>query len=194
MRTLLLPLIVVLALAGCNTNINSKYPPFRFAEKGVINLDVANIEVQESFAPTMREPNVEHLFPVSLNDSIKTWVADRLRASGQNRQLKVTIADASVVEEKLPVKAGVKGFFTEEQSAEYKARIVVEIRVYSEERNTAEGEVAVTVTRNRSIKESATLAEKEEFLYLLARDLMNDLDAELDKNLKQHFGNYILYQ
>lgn len=194
MRKLLLPLIAVLMVAGCNSNINSKYPPFRFSEKGVINLDVASVEVEEGYKPSMNEPHVEHLFPVGLNDSIKTWVADRLRASGQARRMKVTIVDASVVEEKLPLKTGVKGFFTEEQAAEYKGKIVAEVRIYNEDQNTAEAELTVTVTRNRSIKENVTLAEKEEFFYQLARDMMNDLDNELDKNIKQHFGKYILYQ
>ena len=95
-----------LLMFGCSTTkdtdaIPLKYSEPRFISTAPIELDVEKIDVTSEFIPSFTRPNVEHLFPVSIEKAAKMWAEDRLKADGfsSNRVAEFIIKDASVTEE-----------------------------------------------------------------------------------------------
>ena len=61
-----LSLILAVLVAACARGPAAPaYPPFSFADLPPIELDVATIEVDTQYAAPLKEPNVEHRFPVT---------------------------------------------------------------------------------------------------------------------------------
>ena len=74
----------LVALAGCETPPpESRFPEMTFAHLGPIRLDVAEIEVIETYRSPLAPPNVEHLAPTRPAEAVRRWAADRLRAEGR---------------------------------------------------------------------------------------------------------------
>ena len=95
-----------LFLFACSTTSDIDAVPLRYSEPrfqtmAPIDLDVEKVEVVSEFIPSFTRPNVEHLFPVSIEKSAKLWAEDRLKADGfsSNRVAEFIIKDASVTEE-----------------------------------------------------------------------------------------------
>ena len=78
-----------------------KYCEPRFQTMDPIELNVEKVEIVSEFIPSFTRPNVEHLFPVSIEKAAKLWAEDRLKADGfsSNRIAEFIIKDASVTEE-----------------------------------------------------------------------------------------------
>ena len=79
-----------------------KYCEPRFQTMAPIELNVEKVEIVSEFIPSFTRPNVEHLFPVSIEKAAKLWAEDRLKADGfsSNR-----IAAVSYTHLTLPTKA-----------------------------------------------------------------------------------------
>ena len=65
-------------LSACSTMNNDeaapeKYSDLHFDNKKPIELMVKKIEVKSEFSPSFTRPNVEHLFPISIEKTAKTW-------------------------------------------------------------------------------------------------------------------------
>ena len=65
--------------------------------------------------------------PIQPHMAVSRWVSDRLKPTGSSGHAKVTIRDASVIEESLKSVGGLRGAFTTEQSERYVGKIEVEI-------------------------------------------------------------------
>jgi tRNA U38,U39,U40 pseudouridine synthase TruA len=57
-----------------------RYSEPRFQTTAPIELDVEKVEITSEFVPSFTRPNVEHLFPVSIEKAAKLWAKDRLKA------------------------------------------------------------------------------------------------------------------
>lgn len=191
---LLLPLLLALLLpAACARPGDTNGAPLSYAHLVPIRMDVSEITVEEDYYPPMRTPNVDHEFPTPPAEAMKQWTRDRLKAAGSERELVVLIKDASVIETKLePKTKGVKGLFTDDQAVRYDAKLVVELRVYGE-RAISEASINASATRSSSLPESASAAEREALYRRMTRQLMDSLNAELEKNIHQHFNRYVRY-
>ena len=56
------------------------YTEPRYDNNEPIQLKVSKVEVISEFTPSFTRPNVEHLFPVSIEKTAKLWARDRLKA------------------------------------------------------------------------------------------------------------------
>ena len=97
-------LALVSGLAACASTdeaVPQKYNEPRFNADGIVNLKVNKVEVVSEFTPSFTRPNVEHLFPVSIEKTAKLWATDRLKAVdfSSDKQATFIIKDASVTEE-----------------------------------------------------------------------------------------------
>lgn len=157
-----------------------------------IALDVANIEFADEYKAPMREPNVDHLVPITPTEAVHIWVKDRIRAVGLKNSLQVIIKDASIIGTDLPKTRGLKGFFTDDQDRRYDARLVVELRIYGD---SAMSEASVTITANQSntLNEGATLFERKAFFQRMVGTLMESTNAELERQIFTYFKNHISY-
>ena len=95
----------VLMFSACATMNNNEAAPERYSDlhfdnKNPIPLMVKTIDVKSEFTPSFTRPNVEHLFPVSIERTARTWAKERLEAAdfASNRTAEFIIKDASVTE------------------------------------------------------------------------------------------------
>lgn len=190
MKKLLLSLVAV-TLAACS---DAPPPPpqftISFADKPVYNLYASKIEIVEDYQSTFRYPNVEHQFTITPAEGVRIWARDRLRAAGNDNIVEVIIKDASVVEKPLHTNKGIKGAFTNEQSANYEGRIAVEIKLFEAAKMIPTATVNVNVGKSMTLAENASPRDREQLYNTLTRDMMTALDAQLSRNLETYFQNF----
>jgi hypothetical protein len=184
----------LLALAGCSPSATRPtFPEIRFTDRPKLRLDVARIEVEHVFRPTFRDPQVEHLFPVAPELAAETWARDRLEATnpGSPRRARVRILDASVRETPLKKQTeGVRGMFTTDQAARYDATVEMAIDLLGEH-GLPERSVTAKAQRSTTVKEGITPNERDQVWYELTRAVMNDLDRQLETEIRNNFGFYV---
>ena len=190
--TLWIASAAALMLAACEQAPQAvPLAPIDFTQKTPISLAVSEIRVVENYRAPLTSPNVEHLFPVPPAQAVKTWANQRLRAAGTSGLLEITLEDASVIEKPLPKTEGMRGFFTDDQSDRYDARMKATIRLYTGERAIANAEGSINLVRARSINEKATVVERERFYNQIVLDMMQQFDAEAETRFRQYFSPYI---
>ena len=104
----------------------SRYEAPNFSTETPIRLKVNKIEVISEFTPTFKRPNVEHLLPISIEKTARTWAEQRLDAVdfSSPKTAKFIIKDASVTEENIKVNDMFKA-----DRIKYHARLVVTINI-----------------------------------------------------------------
>lgn len=185
--------LTALALASCQDAPAPSSPAgIGFGNKPPLRLNVAQINVAQSYQPPMKLPNVDHLMPTPPLMAVNQWVGQRFVAAGAQGTLEITIDDASVKETPLQKSDGFKGFFTDDQEARYDAHIKVTIRLYDGVNTIAVNEAAAEVSRWRTINEKATVAQREAMFNSMLQEMMLQLDAEADARVRQYFGRFIV--
>lgn len=185
-------LAFTMLLAAC-VSTPPPAPPLDFKRFQPIYLDVAKIDVVDEYKSPMRAPNVEHLVPISLSDAVHMWVADRLRAAGRDRSLQVIIKEGSIIATDLPKPTGLTGLMTISQDKQYNAKLTVEMRIYGPASAMSEANVEATATRSITMPENASAATRDALFRRMIFDMMETMNAELEKNMFMYFGNYINY-
>lgn len=191
-RTALLGLVLTAMLAACATA-----PPkqrlfdLTFAQLPILSLDVARVDVVSDYAPPMKAPNIEHLFPVPPETGLRRWAADRLKAGGKKGSARFVIVNAAVTEAALPVTKGLEGAFKKEQSERYEAVVEASLEIL-DARGFRKGFASARVSRSRTVREDATLNDREAAWFSLTEALLNDFDKELEKNIRQYLLGFLL--
>ena len=182
----------ILLLAACSTpEAPADFTEISFRDKPTINLNVGEIRVIEEYKAPIEPPYVEHRFPTPPAVALKNWAGQRLKPAGNANIMEFIIVDASVQESELPLKGGVSGFFTNQQSEKYDARMRVLFKVYVGGRGLPQTQGDVTITRTRSVAEDATVQEREELFDSMARDMMAQFDREAVRRLHNEFAAYL---
>jgi hypothetical protein len=186
---------LVLAAAGCSS---APPPPPKFADIHFLalppfRLNVSQIQVDARFHPTFQEPNVEHEFPVPPQRALENWSHDRLQAVGltSGYVARFTILDASVRESNLPKKDGLTAVFTTQQAERYDGHVSVQLQIINPQgvaERTASAEAAVS----RSVPEGITLNDRDKVWYEMTRDLMADLDRQMQRQIDTSFPPFRL--
>lgn len=184
-------LLGLVLLVACETPATQpSFPDIHFTSEPRLRLDVAVIDLQDDFHASFRAPNVEHLFPVSPEHAMVNWVHDRLEATGTTRRARVRIIDASVKETELPRTKGLTGAFTTAQAQRYDATAEMGVDILNE-RGFAERTVTAKATRSQSVAEGITPNQRDQAWYGLTKDLMAELDRELERQMRANFTFYI---
>lgn len=177
-------------LAGCNTPPERyEFPELTYAHLPPIRLDVAVVDVVDSYHPPMAEPNVEHLFPVPPARAMERWARDRLVAAGNNGAALFTILRADVIEVPLERTTGIKGVFTSDQSYRYDASM--EIRLDAE--NTSglrRGTITAQARRSQTVAEDMSLNQRERLWFEMTELLMRDIGVEIEKNIDAYLAAF----
>jgi hypothetical protein len=184
-------LLGLLFLAACETPATQpSFPDLHFTSQPRLRLDAAAIDVQDDFHASFRAPNVEHLLPVSPEHAMMNWVRDRLEATGTTRRVRVRIIDASVKESDLPRTKGLTGAFTTDQAQRYDATAEMAVDILNE-RGFPERTVTAKATRSQSVAEGITPNQRDQAWYALTKDLMAELDRELERQMRVNFTFYV---
>jgi hypothetical protein len=189
--TFFISFLFLFGLAACSssTPAPNTQPP-SFTQYAPINLDVARIDMIEEYKSPFAAPNVEHLMPYTPADSVTLWVKDRLRATGHDKILQVTIKDASVKSIDLPKTQGLTGLFTNDQDKKYDGRLEVEMRIYGDQPMSL-ANTSVVVTRSITIPENASPNVRKSAYIQMVQDMLKTLNDKLELNIRSYMGNYI---
>ena len=183
-----------LLLCSCGTifgtadNNITQYSEPRFNEEKPIELKVNKVNVISEFTPSFTRPNVEHLFPVSIEKTAKLWAEDRLKASdfSSTKIAEVTIIDASVTEE---LEEGKQIF--EQDKVKYAANLIVSVKVY-DPNSLTQASTKVEAWRSLTIPASTNIATKETYWNGMVEKLFNDFNEKMSANIKQHLNAFII--
>lgn len=192
MRNIIFVSIVFLLCACQQTPLPIK-PGLNLGES-VYNINVARINLSEEYDTSDKAPHVEKLADVTPAEAVKQWAAKRLVAVGQKDTMEVAIIEASIVKNELgKQKKGIEGFFTKEQTEEYVGKLEVELKIYNESKPLPIARVHASANNSHTIREDATLADRNALYHQITLDLIHSLEGELDKNIRQYFANYLNY-
>lgn len=159
----------------------------RFSTSEPILLKVKQIDIVSEFTPSFTRPNVEHLFPISIEKTAKVWAKDRLKAVdfGSDRIATVIIKDASVTEE---IEKS-QEVFTKDR-IKYRANLDVVIRI-SDTKSLAKAETEVVAWRELIIPADTDIAEKEKYWNGMVTKLFDEFNAKMDQNMRRYLNMYI---
>ena len=189
-RRAVIPLSLVI-LAACEAApLPPPIPEITFSHLAPIEIATAQIEVVEDYVPPLTPPNVEHKFPTPPAQAVRQWAKDRLHLVGDDGVLRVIIRDASVIETKLEKTGGVRGAFTVDQSERYDARLEVVVEVRSV-RGFQDAFASAIAERSRTVAEDISLYDRELVFFEMTKSMMDDLNAELEKNIRQFFARFV---
>ena len=178
----------VLAGAGCAKAPGVPNPGrLDFSRFGPIVLAAGSIEVMDLYHPPRARPNVEHLAPEPPAIAVRRWAAERLVTTGGGGSVRVTIRDASILETELPRTTGVKGLFTTDQDRRYDCRVEVEVSARSSDGRFS-GQANALATHSTTIAETVLDADLTKVWAELVRKTMEDLNAQLDRNIRDNLA------
>ena len=184
-------LVIVAGLAGCETPVPKPvFPDLTYGHLPPIGLAVARIEVVPAYVSPAKKPNVEHLFPVAPAAAAARWLRDRLQAVGGRGLVRATVLQGGVVEVPLEKTTGLKGMFTVNQSERYDAVLEVRIRIFREDGSEA-AMVTSRAERSRTVAEDITPYAREKIWFVMTEALLNDLNAQLERQIRTHFTGYL---
>ncbi len=187
--------LVFFALAACQTPPPAQaFPELTWAHAKPYVFNVAEIEIKSDFKPSFKAPHVEHLFPVALDAAAMRWAEDRLRAGGvpeRGGRVVFTIIEVDAVEVPLEMKEGVEGYFTDEESEKYDVSIEVSLEVRNE-RGYRDGYVVAAAKRSQTVLEDITLDEREKVWFEMTESLMQELNLQLEANIKAYLEAFLL--
>lgn len=175
------------ACASDNEAVPQKYNEPRFNSDGIVNLKVNKVEVISEFTPSFTRPNVEHLFPVSIEKTAKLWATDRLKAVdfSSDKQATFVIKDASVTEE---VVKSDKLF--EKDSLKYRAKLSVVLRV-NDPYKFSSAETSLEAWRELTIPVDTSIEDKERYWNNMVEKLFEEFNARMQMNINKYLNMYI---
>jgi len=185
--------VLVTALAGCQTTPPpQRFPELTYGHLGQFRLDVAGIDIVSDYKAPLQPPNVEHLLPVPPEQALRRWAKDRLAATGTpGRYARFVITDAKVTDTALPRTQGMRGAFTTDQTDRYDGSLAAKLEIRAERGQLREGEASAWATRSRTAAEGITLNERDKLWFDLVEALMNDMNAELDRQIRANLGQFL---
>jgi len=102
----------------------------------------------------------------------------------------VTIQESSAVEERLKTEGGLTGMLTKEQTERYVVVIAMEVTGFDPvgpRTATATARTRKTIT----VREDATVEQREQIWYDLTKDAMADFDAAMERQIKTILGSFL---
>lgn len=189
--TLALALAAV-GVAGCSlTAPEEEYPELTYRHLPPLELAVGRVEITTRYIPPMKEPNVDHRSPVTPHAALRRWASDRLKAAGGQYIAELVILDASIREVPLKVTGGIKGYFTNDQSARYDARAAVRLEI-REPGGRQIAFVTARAMRSLSVAEDSSIADRERVLFALTEDIVSDINLRFEAEARRHIGAYLI--
>lgn len=164
-----------------------KYSEPRFQTKAPIELNVEKVDIISEFVPSFTRPNVEHLFPVSLEKSAKIWAEDRLKADGfgSNKIAEYIIKDASVTEE-----VEKSEDILQKDRLKYRANLSVVLKIMDKS-NLSAAQTTIDAWRELKIPADTNIAEKEKYWNDMVKKLFDEYNAKMEQNINEYLNMYV---
>ena len=188
-RNLLLAGLSLALLASCGPPPPPAptYPDIRFTGEPPIVIDATRIDISAQDLPS----STDRSFPVSPLQAMQNWARDRLRGSGHGNPARFTIVKASATEKNLPIQGGISGTFTDQAAQQYDVAVEGTLEIL-DPHGLALRSVHAAATRSRSVLQSATSNDRDQARYDLVKDVMADFDQQMEQQIRDNFGLYLL--
>ena len=182
---------ILFLLTACVSNGDvaetSRFSEPRFDNMPPIELNVSKVEVVSEFTPSFTRPNVEHLFPVSIEKAARIWAGDRLEAVdfSSNRVAEFIIKEASVTEEE--IKAS-QLFYKD--SLKYRATLAVVLKVVSSNKQSS-AQTSIEAWRELTMPIDTSIEEKEKYWNEMVQKLFEEFNTRMEQNINQYLNMYV---
>ena len=167
-------------------------PMFRHTEPLI--MAITSKAVIEEYVPPLKDPNVEHYFPIPPTQFVRNWVRDRIRVMGGLHKLRLRIIDASVVRQPLEVTKGWRAIFVNDQSDKYTAKFTIRLEIQDNQSSNVVSWIEAKSTYSKTVPESASINERDQAYLELTEAAMAALDLELEQQIMSHFSPYLIQQ
>ncbi len=179
-------IILCLALSACASRDRAEPPLLGFANGPIVRLEAERpVTVADDYRAPLQRPNVEHEYGVVPAQIANAWVRDRIALSGTGGAVKLTILDASVVLEPVPVSGGLFGLFRNEIDRRLTGTLAVQLDYVGVAGRAASARASVTVTR--TIREKADADEVEAIYFDMIRVMADGFDETMTQKIRQSF-------
>ncbi len=164
-----------------------RYNEPRFTEQQPIELKVNKINIVSEFTPSFTRPNVEHLFPISIEKTAKLWAKDRLEAVdyASDKQADFIIRNASVTEEVEKAEQ-----FLYKDRVKYRATLNVVLKI-SDPNKSTNAETEIEAWRELIIPIDTDIAEKEKYWDSMVQKLFEEFNRQMENNIHQYLNMYV---
>ena len=191
-RLLLIAILgIALGTAACQSRPpDEPYPPLRYTNYPVIELDVALIEIENAYVPPASPPNVDHLFPVTPLAATNQWLKDRLKAVGTVGRVRAVIANAAAISTSIETNKSFSGYFINEQAEQFDANLEVVIEVL-DDAGARVGVAWASAKRAQTIPEDASLRDKDLVWYRMTDSLMTAFDKEIELQIRRKLDRWV---
>jgi len=181
------------ALGACtNAPPPPQFPPISFAAAGRFNFDANRVEIAQDYQAPLSPPNVEHLFAQRPDAALRRWAGERLGVTGGGEHyVRFVILDARVTETELPKPTGLRANFTNDQAQRYDGRIEAAIEIRQLRGNFRDGYATAAAARTRTVAENISLNDRERVWYEMTAEMMKDIDAELDRQIRANMPRFL---
>lgn len=190
-RNILLVLTSLFMFACTSTRdtdaVPLRYNEPRFQTNAPIELNVEKVDITSEFVPSFTRPNVEHLFPVSIEKTAKIWAEDRLKADGfsSNKIAEYIIKDASVTEE-----IEKSEDFLQKDRLKYRANLSVVLKI-SDKTNMSAAETTIDAWRELKMPVDTRIAEKEKYWNEMVQKLFDEFNSRMEQNIHEYLQKYV---
>lgn len=185
-------LCISLFLFACRSTSDVDAVPLRYCEPrfqnmAPIELNVEKVDIVSEFIPSFTRPNVEHLFPVSIEKAAKLWAEDRLKADGfsSNRIAEYIIKDASVTEE---IEKSEE--LLQKDRLKYRANLSVVLKI-TDKSDLSAAETTVNAWRELRIPADTGIAEKEKYWNDMVQKLFSAFNNQMEQNIYEYLNMYV---
>lgn len=179
---------LLVALAGCSTPPPPPAPLDGIPEH---RLAVSTLDVADAFAPPGDSASfIDRRHTGELAAATRQYLSTRLIATGGEAVAQASIMQASIVEEPRQPSGKLGAPIVREPDADLHG--IVEVRVGVADAFGKElGFASARVERRRSVLEMTPVLERDRMAGEMIRQLMVDLDAALDRSLRENLGNFL---
>lgn len=183
--------ITIMFLTACAGNQDvaevRRYTEPRFDNQKAIELNVNKINIVSEFTPSFTRPNVEHLFPVSIEKTARFWANDRLEAVdfSSARVAEFIIKDASVVEQEEKASQ-----LFHKDSLKYRATLSVVLKI-SSDKGQSQAQTSIEAWRELTMPIDTSIEDKERYWNEMVYKLFDEFNVQMEQNINQYLNMFV---
>jgi hypothetical protein len=185
---------VTAALAGCSSPpTNTNFAEMTFRHLQPIQLLVSEIKIESTAPHSTQPPNIAHLFPTPPETALRNWARDRLVSRGASMRgatATFTIVRAEAIGRSLGKDTGFTGLFKQELSDRYEGYVDAVLTIYDGS-GARRAHVEAKAEHATTVREDATLIERQKIMYDLTEKMMADFNAQMENNIRQYLHDYV---
>lgn len=191
----------LLVLTACQTPPSNILPDLTFDTSPPLPLDVAELTIEDisgvaasggaDQSGNLPGQPAESELNEPVSDVISRWARQRFFAVGSSGTARLIIEQASFRRELLARTKGLRGMITIDQAERFSTGLAVRM-VLSDPGTARDGFAWASVARTTTIAENATLSQRQEKLFTMLEQAINELDQALVLEMRQKVSSFVL--